>query len=136
MSIVPSNYLLKNQKAAKWGVVGSVVAILILTVLEFPPPIGFEARPQANVSPLWLVLFLAILVSEIAAASLIFKKTSLGVKFAITAGILNIVQIIADQLHLMQPDAIPTSYTLLELSVGILSLLLIYLALSLKKGEK
>jgi len=132
MALIPSNLSIKNSKVAKWGVVGSVVGILVLTILEFPPPIGFETRSQANVSPLWLILFLAIFISEIAAASLIFKKTSLGIKLAITAGVLNIVQIIADQLHLMQPDSIPALYTFLELSVGVLSLFLIYCALSLK----
>lgn len=132
MSFLKLKYLEKNPKVARWGVVGSVIAILVFTVLEFPPPIGLEARSQANVSPLWLLLFLAILISEVGAAFLIFKKTSLGIKFAISAGVLNIIQILADQLHLMQPEAIPTSYTLLELSVGVLSLALIYLALNLK----
>ena len=80
---------------------------------------------------LWLILFLAILVSEIAAASLVFKKTKLAIKFAIIAGVLNIAQIIADLFHLMQPEVAPFSYVVLELSVGFLSLLYIYFALSL-----
>ena len=131
--------MLKNNfspKQAKIGVVVSVVLILILTVLEFPAPIGFETRPQAGVSPLWLILFLAILVTEIAAIPLIFKKPKLGAKLAICAGVLNILQIFADQLHLMQPEVAPVFYTLLELSVGVLSIALLYFALSLKGNRE
>ncbi len=79
-----------NPKWAKKGVVGAVIIILILTVLEFPPPIGFETRPQGDVSMLWLILFLAILVTEIAAIPLIFKRPKLGANFAICAAVLNI----------------------------------------------
>lgn len=126
---------LLSPKLAKWGAVGSVVAIIILTVLEFPPPIGFETRPQTNVSSLWLVLFLAIVISEIVAAAIIFKQPKLGARFAIVAGSLNIVQIIADQLHLMQPEVAPLGYTMLELAVGVFSLALIYLAINIMNGE-
>lgn len=114
-----------SLKHAKVGVVVSVIIILILTVLEFPAPIGFETRPQTGVSPLWLIFFLAILVSEIAAIPLTFKKPQLGAKFAICAGVLNILQIFADQLHLMQPEVAPLGYSLLEYSVGVVSLALI-----------
>lgn len=124
-----------SPRLAKWGVVGSVIAILVLTVLEFPAPVGFETRPQGSVSLLWLVLFLTILISEISAASLIFKKTKLGIKFAITAGILNMIQIAADLLHLMQPERAPLGYIVLELSVGLISLVMIYLAWGLNKEE-
>ncbi len=136
MTLIPSKYQVKNPKIAKWGVVGAVIAILILTVLEFPAPIGFETRPQNNVLILFGMLFLVILVSEITAASLVFKKTNLAIKFAIVAGILNIIQIIADIMHLMQPEVAPFGYTILELSVGLLSLMLIYFALSLKGLKK
>lgn len=132
MSLLQSKYLKSNPKLAKWGVIGSVVAILILTVLEFPAPIGFETRPQTNVSPLWLMLFLAILITEIITIILIFKRPKLGIKFAIIAGTLNIIQVFADQLHLMQPEVAPFGYTVLEISVGIISLFLIYLALNLR----
>lgn len=123
-----------NLKWAKRGVLISVVVILILTVLEFPPPIGFETRPQGDVSMLWLILFLAILVSEITAIPLIFKRPKLGVTFAIAAAVLNILQIFADQLHLMQPEIAPLGYTLLEYSVGIVALALAYFGWSVYKS--
>lgn len=115
-------------KSVQKGVLGSIIAILFLTVLEFPQPVGFETRPQDNVSMLWLVLFLIILVTEIVATFLIFKRPKLGAKIAIGAGVLNILQIAADQLHLMQLEIAPLGYTLLEYSVGLISLLLIYFA--------
>ena len=136
MSILDSKFFKLDPKVAKWGIVGSVVGILILTVMEFPPPIGFEARSQANVSPLWLLLFLAILIAEVGALVVVRKKPQLGANFAIAAGALNLLQIAADQLHLMQPDAIPLGYTLLELLVGVLSLVLIYFGLSLKRQSR
>jgi len=113
----------------------SIIFILVLTILEFPAPIGFESRPQNNVSPAWLILFLAILISEISALLLIFKRPSLGAKFAISAGVLNILQVIADQAHLMQPEVAPLGYTLLELSVVTLSLVLIYFSWKILKPK-
>jgi hypothetical protein len=132
---VPAINRILNLKWAKRGVLGSVITILILTVLEFPPPIGFETRPQNNVSMIWLVLFLAILVTEIATIPLIFKRPKLGANFAIVAGVLNIFQIFADQLHLMQPEVAPFGYTLLELSVGLVALALIYFAWNAKQEK-
>jgi hypothetical protein len=123
-----------NLKWAKRGVFGAIIVILALTVLEFPPPIGFETRPQGDVSMLWLVFFLAILITEITAIPLIFKRPKLGSKLAICAGVLNILQIFADQLHLMQPEIAPLGYTLLEYSVGIVSLALIYFAWNVHKS--
>lgn len=131
----PSRWNQTKPSFSKWGVVGSVIAILILTVLEFPPPIGFETRPQDDVSMLWLALFLVILVMEIASIPLIFKRPKLGAIFAITAGGLNILQIFADQLHLMQPEVAPLAYSLLEYSVGILSIVLIYFAWNVTQGR-
>jgi hypothetical protein len=122
-------------KWAKRGVLVSVIAILIITVLEFPPPIGFETRPQGDVSMLWLILFLAILITEIAALPLIFKRPLLGARFAICAGVLNILQIFADQLYLMQPEVAPLSYNLLEYSVGVIALILIYFAWKVHKSK-
>src|SRR6266508_4644959 len=97
----------KAPSSAKIGAVGAIIAILIITVLEFPPPIGFETRPQTDVSIFWLFFFLAILITEIAAIPLIIKRPGLGRKFGIVAGTLNIVQAIADQAHLMQPEVAP-----------------------------
>ncbi|MFA6250430.1 MAG: hypothetical protein WC686_02875 [Candidatus Shapirobacteria bacterium] len=120
--------------SAKKGVIGAIIAILILTVLEFPAPIGFETRPQGNVSLLWLVLFLCILVTEIASIPLVLKRPKIGSKLAFFAAVLNIFQIIADQLHLMQPEVAPLGYTLLEYSVGVVSLFLIYYSLKVHKA--
>jgi hypothetical protein len=123
-----------NPKLAEWGVVGAVVALLVLTVLE--SPIGLETRSQANVSPLWLILSLAILITEIAAIPLIFKRPKMGAKFAIVAGALNIILIFADQLHLLQPEVAPLGYTLLEYSDGLVSIVLIYFAWKVRQREK
>jgi len=117
-----------NLKRATTGVIGSISAILILTILEFPPPIGFETRPQGDVSIFWLIFFLAILVTEIVAIVFTFRRPKLSAKFAFAAGVLNILQIIADQMHLMQPETATLAYTLIEYSVGLFALSLIYFA--------
>ena len=119
----------------KLGVIGCVVAIIILTILEFPAPIGFETRPQDNVSMGWLFFFLTIVSTEIATIPLILKKQKLGSIFGIVAGVLNILQVIADQLHLMQPEVAPLRYTLLEYSVAFMSLMLIYFSFKLSKSH-
>jgi hypothetical protein len=117
----------------KLGIIGCVVAIIILTILEFPAPVGFETRPQDNVSIGWLLFFLTIVVTEIATIPLILKKPTLGLRFGIVAGVLNILQVIADQLHLMQPEVAPLYYSLLEYSVASISMVLIYLSLKVNK---
>ena len=117
----------------KIGVVVSIVVIVIITILEFPPPIGFETRPQNNVSMFWLFFFLTIVITETATIPLILKIPKLGWKFGITAGVLNILQVISDQLHLIQPEVAPLEYSLLELSVVIVSFMLIYFSLRVKK---
>lgn len=117
-----------NLKRATAGVIGSICAILILTILEFPPPFGFETRPQGDVSIFWLVFFLVILVTEIVVIVFAFKRPKLSAKFAFASGILNILQIIADQMHLMQPETATLAYTLIEYSVGLFALSLIYFA--------
>ena len=122
--------------SAQKGVIGAIITILILTVLEFPAPIGFETRPQDNVSVGWLFFFLTIVVTEIATIPLILKKPNLGIKFGIVAGVLNILQVIADQLHLMQPEVAPLGYTLLEYSVALISVVLIYLSLRVRDINK
>ena len=121
---------------ARKGAVGAVIAILILTVLEFPPPVGFETRPQSDVSPFWLLFFIAILVVEIAAMPLIFRRARLGAELGILASVLNILQVIADQAHLMQPEVAPLSYSMLEGSVVIASAALAYFALVALRSER
>jgi hypothetical protein len=125
----------KASTPAKWGAVGAIIVILIITVLEFPPPIGFETRPQTNVSLLWLLFFLIIVITEIAAIPLIFRRPNLGRKFGIIAGILNILQVIADQAHLMQPEVAPLGYSVLEGLVAIASLVLIYFSLKIQEAK-
>lgn len=115
----------------KLGIIGCVVAIIILTILEFPAPVGFETRPQNNVPIGWLFFFLTIVITEISTIPLIIKKPKLGSIFGITAGVLNILQVIADQLHLMQPEVAPLGYKLLEYSVAFISLILIYFSLTI-----
>lgn len=124
------------DKKFKIGIIGCVVAIMILTVLELPAPVGFETRPQSNVSMGWLFFFLVIVITEIATIILMFKKTNLGIKLGATVGVLNILQVIADQLHLMQPEVAPMGYTLLEYAVAIVSIVLIYIAFKLSKISK
>jgi len=75
------------------------------------------------------------LITEIAAIPLIFKRPKMGAKFAIVAGALNITQIFADQLHLMQPEVAPLGYTLLEYSDGLVSIVLIYFAWKVRQRE-
>ena len=135
MSLLQPELLHNKPRIAKWSIVAAVAAILVLTVLEFPPPIGFETRPQANVSIAWLILFLVILIAEVATIPLVFKRPQLGAKFAIVAGSLNLLQIVADQLHLMQPEIAPLAYSLLEYSVGVFSLALIFLAWNLMRSK-
>lgn len=118
----------KSRSLGKRGVVGSIVLILILTFLELPEPMGFETRSQDNVSRGWLLLFVAILISEIWAMVAVFRRPRSGVWAAIVAAILNIFQIIADQTHMMQPEVAPFKYSLLEYAVGVVSFGLIYFA--------
>jgi cytochrome bd-type quinol oxidase subunit 2 len=120
---------------ARKAVVATVIAILILTVLEFPPPIGFETRPQSDVPSFWLVFFLTILIVEIAAIPMVYKRQSIGSGLGIFAAILNILQVIADQAHLMQPEVAPLGYSLLEGMVVIASLALAYFSWYARKPE-
>jgi hypothetical protein len=122
------SFIRKNRSQGKRGVVGSIFVILVLTFLEFPKPMGFETRSQDNVARGWLVLFAAIVISEIAAMILVFGRPGTGAWLAIVAASLNIFQIVADQTHMMQPEVAPLGYSVLEYSVGIVSLGLIYFA--------
>jgi len=117
-----------NLKWAKRGVVGSIIATLIITALEFPPPIGFETRPQNNVSLLWLAYFFVILIIEISAIPLIYKRPKLGAYFAIIAAVFNIFFVIADQIHLLQPEVATPLYSMIEGIGAVVSIVLIYFA--------
>lgn len=81
-----------SLSSAKRAVLGAVIVILVLTVLEFPPPIGFETRPQSNVSIIWLAFFIVILIVEIATIPLIYRRPSVGGGLGILAAILNILE--------------------------------------------
>jgi hypothetical protein len=115
-----------SLSSAKRAVLGAVIVILILTVLEFPPPLGFETRPQSNVSIIWLAFFIVILIVEIATIPVIYRRPSVGAGLGILAAILNILQVFADQAHLMQPEVAPFGYSILEGMVVIASLALTY----------
>lgn len=126
---------MKKLFSPKIGVVVTIIIILVITVLEFPAPVGFETRPQENVSMGWLFFFLIIVVTEIATIPLILKKPKLGSIFGIIAGVLNILQVIADQLHLMQPEVAPLGYSVLEYSAAAVSLVLINLSLKVRREQ-
>jgi hypothetical protein len=126
-----------SLSSAKSAAVACIVAILIITVLEFPPPIGFETRPQSDVSPFWLVFFFVILIVEIAAIPLIYKRSKIGGELAILAATFNILQVLADQNHLMQPEVVPFGYSILEGMVVMASLALGYFSWEiLQSGRK
>lgn len=122
-------------KTAKRAVSATIILILILTVLEFPAPIGFETRAQDGVSKLWLLLFFAIVVSESVAMIQVFKRPRTGALLAVFAAILNLLQIVADLTHMMQPETAPWNYVALELSVGLLALFLIYFSREVLRGS-
>jgi hypothetical protein len=122
-------------KIAKRVVLGSVLVILALTIMEFPSPIGFETRPQNNVSLIWLVFFLIILIVEIAAIPLIYKRPKIGAVFGVLSAILNILQALADQLHLMQPEVAPWGYLVLEDMVVMASFVLIHFSWNVWRGS-
>jgi len=115
-----------SLSAAKRAVLGAIIVILVLTVLEFPPPIGFETRPQSSVSIIWLTFFIAILIVEIATVPMIYRRPGVGGGLGILAAVLNILQVLADQAHLMQPEVAPLGYSILEGTVVIASLALAY----------
>lgn len=123
-----------TMRRARRGVRWSIAGIVALTVLELPPPIGFETRPQDNVSPVWLLLFLAILLSELTAAVLIHRRPHPAAGLAMTAAVLNLAQVAADQLHLLQPESASPGYTALELAVASLSLCLLVCGWMVSRG--
>lgn len=124
-----------SPATAKKGVVATVVLILLLTVLEFPAPIGFETRPQSDVSPFWLAFFLLILITEVAAIPAVYRLGRLGAGLGLLAAFLNILQIVADQAHLMQPEIATFGYSVLEGTVGIASLALAYFSWTLLQAR-
>ncbi len=113
-----------SLSSAKRVVLAAVIVILGLTVLEFPPPLGFETRPQSNVSVFWLAFFIIILIVEIAAIPVIYRRPKVGGELGILAAVLNILQILADQAHLIQPEVAPLGYSILEGMVVIASVAL------------
>ncbi len=125
-----------SLSSAKTAVLGAVIVILILTVLEFPPPIGFETRPQSNVSIIWLAFFIFILIVEITTIPAIYRRPSVGGGLGILAAILNILQVLADQAHLMQPEVAPLSYSILEGMVVIASLALAYFSWATRQAAR
>ena len=122
-----------HEEQAKRAVLGFVVVILILTVLEFPPQLGFET--QADVSLFWLAFFVAILIVEIATIPMIYRRPRVGGGLGILAAILNILQVLADQAHLMQPEVAPFGYSVLEGLVVIASLSLAYFSWAVRKAK-
>jgi hypothetical protein len=117
-----------SSKRARRGVVSCVAAILVITTLEFPPPIGFETRPQDNVSVLWLFFFLLVLITEVSTIPLVFMRPALGRVFALMAAALNVLMVIADQAHLMQPEVATLGYSVLEGLAVVASVALAYFA--------
>ena len=115
-----------TTSSAKRAVIAAVIMILILTFLGFPPPVGIETRPQSHVSLIWLVYFVVVLIVEIAAIPMIYRRPSVGGVLGILAAILNILFILADQAHLLQPEVAPFSYFLLQSVTVIASLALAY----------
>src|SRR6266581_2768322 len=103
-----------TTSSAKRAVIAAVIMILILTFLGFPPPVGIETRPQSHVSLIWLVYFVVVLIVEIAAIPMIYRRPSVGGVLGILAAILNILFILADQAHLLQPEVAPFSYSVLQ----------------------
>lgn len=107
-------------------IITSIVLILVITVLELPAPVGFETRPQDHVSLWWLALFGATVLAEILTLRLVRSRSALGAKLGILVGLLNIAMVVADQLHLMQPEVATTIYIMLEDGVVLISLVLLY----------
>jgi len=125
-----------SLSSAKRAALGAVILILVLTVLEFPPPIGFETRPQSNVSIIWLAFFIVILIVEIATIPLIYRSPSVGGGLGILGAILNILQVFADQAHLMQPEVAPLGYSILEGMVVLASVALAYFSWAARQAAR
>jgi hypothetical protein len=125
-----------SLSSAKRVVLGAIIVILVLTVLEFPPPIGFETRPQSSVSVIWLAFFILILIVEIATIPVVYTTPSVGGGLGMLAAVLNILQVLADQAHLMQPEVAPLGYSILEGMVVIASLALAYFSWMVRQAAR
>jgi hypothetical protein len=125
-----------SLSSARRAVLGVLIVIWILTALEFPPPIGFETRPQSNVSIFWLAFFIVILIVEIATIPVIYRRPSVGAGLGILAAILNILQVFADQVHLMQPEIASLGYSILEGMVVIASVALAYFSWAARQAAR
>lgn len=100
-----------------------------------PKPVGFETRPQDNVSLWWLLLFVTILTVEILTMIRMKKSPGIAARFAIVAGCLNILQIVADLAHWMQPETASWGSVILEYLVGAISVGLIFFALKVHRAQ-
>jgi len=65
---------------------------------------------------------------------MIYKRQRIGSGLGILAAILNILQVIADQAHLMQPEVAPLGYSVLEGMVVMASLALAYFSWSARQS--
>jgi hypothetical protein len=125
-----------SLSSAKRAVLGAIIVILVLTVLEFPSPIGFETWPQSNVSIIWLAFFIVILILEMATIPAIYIRPSVGGGLGILAAVLNILQVLADQAHLMQPEIAPLGYSTLEGMVVTASVGLTYFSWTARQAAR
>jgi hypothetical protein len=85
-----------TASSLKRAVIAAIIVILIHSFLGFPPPVGIETRPQSNVSLIWLAYFVLVLIVEIAAIPMIYRRSSVGGGLGILAAIPNILFILAD----------------------------------------
>lgn len=67
---------------------------------------------------------------------MIFRRPSVGGGLGILAAILNILQVLADQAHLMQPEVAPLGYSVLEGMVVIASLALAYFSWAVRQAAR
>jgi hypothetical protein len=125
-----------SLSSAKRAVSGTVIVILVLTGLGFPPPIGFETRPQSSVSLIWLAFFLVIFALEMATIPLIYKRPVIGGGIGMLVAVLSILQVLADQAHLMQPEVAPLGYSILEGMSVIASLALAYFSWAARRAAR
>ena len=125
-----------SLSSARRAVLGVLIVIWILTALEFPPPLGFETRPQSNVSIFWLAFFIVILIVEVATIPVIYRRPSVGAGLGILAAVLNILQVLADQVHLMQPEVATFGYSILEGMVVIASVALAYFSWAARQAAR
>jgi hypothetical protein len=99
-------------------------------------PIGIETRPQSNVSLIWLAYFVVVLVVEIATIPLIYRRPRLAGVVGILAAILNILFVVADQVHLLQPEVAPFNYSVLQGITVITSIVLVYFSWTVSQSSR